>query len=168
MKTIIINNRNEKNPIDYKNITGAENWAEDVEALRLVASAIQAGNYSGHAAEDEKKAAFFAAEKKVLSYFKNKSTAERLPADAADYEAIIGLVAEIRKANKDAAEKEFLPRSKRAFRKRLEIFLADRLSKRDARTAEEIEAERKARREAEKERRAKKKAAEKAAKTESK
>jgi hypothetical protein len=106
----------------------------------------------------------YAALRSCYRVFSDPAHDFKLKPCAADLEAIKAICCETRKLSKDADGRDFVAKSENRFRKDFEDFVADRITGRLGKTAEEIDAERKAKADARRaERQAAKAAAEKKA-----
>lgn len=148
LKSIIIENRNNTKALSvssFENNDFFKNWKADVEALRLTVSN-RAVAARINAAEDviiETTTDVFDAYRKVLSWFTDKSLGEKLKAQGTDLDSLLTMAGASRKQAGSEEGKQFLPIGATTFRKNLEDFLADRLTRAACLTAEDIEAARK-------------------------
>jgi len=159
LNAIVVANRNSSKSLTLANLESKEmfgNWKQACEDLRLAISAYAVADRSGKDNTETEVSACFAAYRKVLTFFNYADNSFKLKPEAQDISAIRDVTGSYGKS-KDSAGKDFTPIGSIAFRKAVEDFIADRITKRTARTAEEIEAEKTAKREAKKaERKAKK------------
>ena len=167
LNAIVVANRNSSKSLSLANLESKEmlgSWKTACEDLRLTISAYAVADRSGKDDTENELSDCFAAYRAILKFFENKAESFKLKPEAQDISAIRDVTGTYSKS-KDGNGKDFSPIGAMAFRKALEDFIADRITNRTAKTAEEIEAEKTAKREAKKAERKEKKDAEKSEKT---
>ena len=163
LNNIVVANRNVSKSLALADLESKEmfsNWKAACESLRLAISAYAVADRSGKDDTEAEVSACFAAYRKVLTFFNYADNSFKLKPEAQDISAIRDISGTYSKS-KDGNGKDFSPIGAMAFRKALEDFIADRITNRTAKTAEEIETEKTAKREAKKAERKAKKDAEK-------
>lgn len=153
LKNAIVNNRKETKAINALSFTDKKEYAlycNTIEELRLKLSEFVAKNRDGLTDKkvEEMKNEVFPLYKNVLAMFEDMGG--KVKCQASDFNSLIAISTTDRKAYK-GDKKETLPVSKNVFRKNLENFIADRVTETKAKTAFEIEQERKARNQAKRE-----------------
>ena len=153
LKNAIVNNRKETKAINVSSFTDKKEYASYcniIEELRLKLSEFVAKNRDGLTDKkvEEMKNEIFPLYKNVLAMFEDMGG--KVKCQASDFNSLIAISTADRKAYK-SDKKETLPVSKNVFRKNLENFIADRITETKAKTAFEIEQERKARNQAKRE-----------------
>lgn len=153
LTTLIINQRNEKSPLNLMELTknkNHQNYGSLVEKIRLAVSTITTASVNNHepARIKEFESHFFNVYKEFLAMLE-WDNGEVLKASANDLDAIKTMVGTWRK-NQKTDKKEFLPTGQKTFRKNFEIFVAMRLIGEMCKETAEIEAEHKAKKEAKK------------------
>ena len=153
LKNAIVNNRKETKALSILAFESKEQYAtyrNTIEKLRLTLSDFVAKNRDGLTDKkvEEMKNQIFPLYKNVLAMFED--IGGKVKCQASDFNSLIAISTVDRKAYK-GDKKETLPVSTNVFRKNLENFIADRVTETKAKTAFEIEQERKARNQAKKE-----------------
>ena len=153
LKNAIVNNRKETKAINALSFIDKKEYASycnAIEELRLKLSEFIAKNRDGLTDKkvEEMKNEVFPLYKNVLAMFEDMGG--KVKCQASDFNSLIAISTADRKAYK-GDKKETLPVSKNVFRKNLENFIADRVTETKAKTAFEIEQERKARNQAKRE-----------------
>ena len=166
LNAIVVANRNSSKSLNLANLESKEmfgSWKTSCESLRLAISAYAVADRSGKDNTETEASACFTAYRAVLKFFENKAESFKLKPEAQDVASLRDICGQYKKVKGSTTGKDFMPISSIAFRKALEDFIADRITNRTAKTAEEIEAEKTAKREARKAERKAKKDAENAA-----
>ena len=168
LNSIVVANRASVKSLSLANLESKEmfaSWKSSCESLRLAISAYAVADRSGKDNTEAEVSACFTAYRAVLKFFENKAESFKLKPEAQDIGALRDICGQYKKIKGSVSGKDFMPISSIAFRKALEDFIADRITSRTAKTAEEIEAEKTAKREARKAERKAKKDAENTANT---